>query len=124
MKKDIYETIGARIRQERKNAGLTLQKLAELADISVSFLSYIEANKKKASLNTVKKIADGLDVPLSAIFEEPRMETARNPVYEAKQKFGQIIRDKSKDEIYTILDLVKAGSKFVSSKTPGRKKSK
>jgi transcriptional regulator with XRE-family HTH domain len=123
MRKSIYEFIARRIRQERKKAGLTIERLAEFADISTSFLSYIETNKKKPSLNTIQKIADALDVPLSGLFEELPGDKNRDSIYEAKQRFGQIIHDKSRNEIYAILDMVKISSRFISEKSSkGRRK--
>jgi len=47
MRKNIYEVVGDRIREERKRAGLTIEQLAESTGISTSFLAYIETKKKK-----------------------------------------------------------------------------
>lgn len=55
-------SIGRRISGIRKERGYTQEKLAELADISVQFLSDIENDKKNMTVKTLKKIADALCV--------------------------------------------------------------
>lgn len=48
-------SIGRRISGIRKERGYTQEKLAELADISVQFLSDIENDKKNMTVKTLKK---------------------------------------------------------------------
>lgn len=56
------DTIGGRIAKIRKEQELTQEKLAELSNISVQFLSDIENNKKSMTVTTLRKIADTLNV--------------------------------------------------------------
>jgi len=62
--------LGRRIKEERKKKGMTQEKLAELSGISNNFISYIESGNKNASLKTIKKIADALEITLSDLFRE------------------------------------------------------
>ncbi len=55
-------SIGNRISYIRKERGYTQEKLAELADISIQFLSDIENNKKNMTVTTLRKIADSLNI--------------------------------------------------------------
>lgn len=55
-------SIGRRISGIRKERGYTQEKLAELADISIQFLSDIENDKKNMTVKTLRKIADALHV--------------------------------------------------------------
>lgn len=55
-------SIGKRISYTRKQRGLTQEKLAELANISIQFLSDIENNKKSMTITTLKNLADCLNV--------------------------------------------------------------
>lgn len=55
-------TIGKRVSGIRKERGYTQEKLAELADISIQFLSDIENDKKNMTVITLRKIADVLHV--------------------------------------------------------------
>ncbi len=59
------EKIGKRIRELRKEAGLTLEKLAYESDIgSKGYLSDIERGYAIPSLHKLQQIADHLDVML------------------------------------------------------------
>lgn len=51
-----------RIREVRKSRGLTLEKLAELTDLSVSQLSRIERHGRGWSVTSFPKIAEALNV--------------------------------------------------------------
>lgn len=107
MNRNIYGLLGDRVREERKRAGLTIEKLAELAAISTSFLAYIETKGRKASLETVEKLAAALRIPIAELFK-----TASGPgkdaVHDAAAGFAQLIREKSPAEIQTALEVAKA----------------
>lgn len=105
--KDIYEVVGECIRQERQRAGLTLEQLAERADISSSFLAYIETRGRKASLETIQKLADALKIPVADLFKnlpEPKKDTASD----AARQFIHLVRDRSDGETAAILGVVRA----------------
>lgn len=55
-------TIGNRISYIRKERDYTQEKLAELAGISIQFLSDIENNKKNMTVKSLKNIADSLNI--------------------------------------------------------------
>lgn len=55
-----YEETGKRILMLRKEQGLTRERLAELADISVQFLADIEKGKKNMTVTTLRKISSAL----------------------------------------------------------------
>ncbi len=57
-----YEDTGLRILSLRKNQGLTRERLAEMADISVQFLADIEKGKKSMTVTTLRKLAAALHV--------------------------------------------------------------
>lgn len=56
-------TLGGEIRQLRKARQMTLTDLAQVTGVSVSHLSAIERGVVNATLDKIKKIAAGLDVP-------------------------------------------------------------
>lgn len=58
----MYSQLGKRIKQQRVQARMTQEKLAEEAGISLSFLGHIERGTRKASLDTVVKICNALKV--------------------------------------------------------------
>ena len=57
----IYQIIGRNIRSQRMMHLMTQEKLAEQADISLSFLGHIERGTRKLSVETLYKIAMVLD---------------------------------------------------------------
>lgn len=59
---NFYIEIGKRIKEKRVNAGLTREKLANLAYISDKFLYDIEVGNKGISAETLHKIAKSLGV--------------------------------------------------------------
>lgn len=56
--------MGKQIRTMRTKKGLTQAQLAEQVDLSGTFISAIERGARKASLETIAKIGNALDVPL------------------------------------------------------------
>lgn len=62
--------IGSRITELRKQANLTLAQLAEMASLSPSFLSEIEAGKKSPSFDRLNDICEALSISLSDFFTE------------------------------------------------------
>ena len=56
----MYKAIGRRIRTQRIQRGLTQEKLAEMAGISLSFLGHIERGTRKMSVETLCNLADSL----------------------------------------------------------------
>ncbi len=111
MEKDIYALVGARVREERKRAGLTLEALAGQAGISASFLAYIEANARKPSLATVDKLARGLGVPVSELFKAFPGSHRPHEGPDAAAQFAQSVRDMGPGEKAAVLDIVRAASK-------------
>lgn len=67
---ELLAKVGAGIRAWRKKAGLTMSQLAELADIDVGFLGYVETGKKAPSIITAAKLAKALNLSLSDLFRE------------------------------------------------------
>ena len=59
--KDEFAETGARILQKRKDLGITRERLAEMADISVQFLADIERGAKSRTGATLRKIGAALN---------------------------------------------------------------
>lgn len=65
MKAELKIVIGQRIKEIREREKLTQMKLAERADLSVSYISHIEHGKKSASIETLVNIANELGVTVN-----------------------------------------------------------
>lgn len=63
--------LGAKIRAAREARGLLLKDLAAGCGVTASLLSQVERGHANPSLNTLRAIAQRLEVPLVTFFEEP-----------------------------------------------------
>lgn len=61
---------GQKIKRVRKERGYKLSEIAEKTGYTASFLSQIERNIKRPSLEALRKIADSLDVPIMSFLME------------------------------------------------------
>lgn len=61
--------LGYRIRELRKDMGLSQEKFALKIGMDRTYLASVEAGKRNISIENIKKIADGLGVSLSKLFE-------------------------------------------------------
>jgi transcriptional regulator with XRE-family HTH domain len=73
---DDAAALGGRIRELRKRAGLTLDSVADAAQISASLLSRVERGIAQPSLPTLRTIARALGVPIASLFEGEDRSTA------------------------------------------------
>jgi len=62
-----YKELGKRIRTERRRQDLTQEKLAEMADISDSFMGHIERGGRTMSVETLAKLASALNLSIEYI---------------------------------------------------------
>jgi transcriptional regulator with XRE-family HTH domain len=76
------DRLGARLKELRLSAGLSLRELARQADVSPSLVSQIENGKSRPSVSTLYSFARLLNVPVDELFdaespaEEPRAVAA------------------------------------------------
>ena len=58
-----------KLKKIREQKGLTIEKLAELADISAGYLCHLEnGSRNNPSINVMKNIAKALGVDIAEIF--------------------------------------------------------
>lgn len=60
--------LGEAIKTHRKKLGLSQGDLAQSCDITQSYLSMIEKNKKEPNLSTLKVLSEKLNIPLPVLF--------------------------------------------------------
>ena len=65
----IKEELGKRIRVLRQNTGLSQEKFALKIGMDRTYFASVEAGKRNIAIENIKKIADGLDITLSQLFE-------------------------------------------------------
>ena len=62
--------LGKKIKEARKERGLSIKELAKMVDVSSSLLSQIERDLANPSLNTLRSISNQLEIPMFSLFEE------------------------------------------------------
>lgn len=77
----LEESLGNRLRELRRQQGLSLRALAEKSGLSANTLSLIENGKTSPSVATLQQIALALNIPITAFFE---VKTSRDPVIYTK----------------------------------------
>lgn len=64
----ITEKIGNRIRELRKETGLSQEKFAAKIGMDRTYFASVELGKRNISIVNLEKIADGLNISLSELF--------------------------------------------------------
>jgi len=65
--------IADKIRDLRKEKGLTLKDLSTKTGLSVSFLSQVENGASSLAITSLKKIAEAFDVTMNYFFDVPQV---------------------------------------------------
>ena len=66
---DIQKSFGQKVQQLRKEKGLSQEKFALSIDMDRTYFASVEAGKRNIAIKNIQKIADGLGVSLSELFE-------------------------------------------------------
>jgi transcriptional regulator with XRE-family HTH domain len=70
MSRDICEHFGERIRALREARGISQMALAERVEVEQPYISLVENGKQEPCLRNIEKLAIGLEVPLSKLFQD------------------------------------------------------
>lgn len=65
----MLDELGKKIQTLRKEKHLSQELFALSIDMDRTYLASVEAGKRNISVKNLKKIADGLDISLSILFE-------------------------------------------------------
>lgn len=66
---DIQKSFGLKVQLLRKERGLSQEKFALSIDMDRTYFASVEAGKRNVAIKNIQKIADGLGVSLSELFE-------------------------------------------------------
>lgn len=110
----MLKRIGKRIRNSRKAQKITQEELAEMANISPSFLGMIERGHRIPSLTTVSKICNSLDISVDELLElRPEILKEGKTKYSAGnkdvvlEKVIRLLKDKEEDDKELALRILK-----------------
>jgi transcriptional regulator with XRE-family HTH domain len=103
--KSVSSEVGNRIRQYRKRAELSQERLALNAGLTVSFLGDIERGIKKPSVESLEKLLGAMNISFLEFFDyEYEIKPLRD--CSALEKLTLILKDKPNDEVELILAAV------------------
>lgn len=98
-----FKAIGQRIKYERKQKGLTQEKLAEMLEISTEHLSRIETGSYRPSLNLIEKMCKIFKINESELMFGKSSDFSSNKLL--AEKIESLTNDK-KQALSIIIDLI------------------
>lgn len=105
-----YKLIGERIKEARKNARLSQERLAEMIDVTTVYISRVERGGQ-INLKRLSQISIALSVPIEQLLNGTTMECKNYLNKEFQDLLSQCTKDKQR-LIYNIAKIV-SGIKFV-----------
>jgi transcriptional regulator with XRE-family HTH domain len=97
-----YKAIGQRIKDARAGIGMSQERLAELAGLSMTHTSHIETGNTKVSLPALVQVANALNVSLDDLVCDS-LDKAKT-IFE--NEITQTVQDCSEQEIRVIADMI------------------
>lgn len=102
-----YKSIGQRVKEVRTFKQMSQAELAECINLSVSYISHIETAKKRASLESLVRIANVLGVTIDHLLNGNQ---ANDPA-EYRSELVQLIEDCNSYEKRVIYEISSAAKK-------------
>lgn len=76
------------LREKRREQGLSQEALSELAEVDRTYVGLLERGKRSPGLDSAKKLAAGLNLPLSELIAEAEREFDRASPTPARSRRG------------------------------------
>lgn len=70
MNSDINKIFGRKIAELRQKQHLSQEELSDRCTIHRTYMGAIERGEKSPTLNTIRKIAEGLNIPIRDLFTD------------------------------------------------------
>lgn len=96
-----YGKLGQRLKQRRREAKLTQERLAELCEVSSTYISHIETGIAKVSLDVLYRIS----VALSVTPDYFLLDTVKPPAY-VKGELATLLEKCDRQTLYTATKLI------------------
>ena len=109
-----YTKIGKRIQENRRHRGLSQMTLSEMIDCSPGFVSYIENDVRKMSLDTFIAIANALNTSS----DELLVDCIDNTIMAYNHAFAELISDCSDFEVKVLVDIASATKESLRKHRP------
>lgn len=92
-----YKEMGQRISNERRKYDLTREQLAELIDLSSTFLGQVERGEKKMGLESLIRLSETLHVSVDYLLKGQSQPTSQKS---ADDLYGLILKCSEKEITY------------------------
>lgn len=76
----ISKILGERLRNYRNQKGWSQEKLAERAGLHPTYIGQLERGEKNATIDSICKVANALEIPLEQLFEKINQIDAKNNI--------------------------------------------
>lgn len=84
---ELSQIIGKRLRAARLAAQLSQEALAERCGLHPSYIGQLERGEKNATIESIQKIAGGLGITISSIFEQTETHETADCTRIAREAF-------------------------------------
>ena len=96
------ELLGLKIKEYRKNKKLTQEKMAEILELDVGYISKLEVGRNFPTIGTLEKIAKVLEVDLYKLFQFSESEDS-----DFEKEIVETFRKLNKEKQYTLYRVAK-----------------
>ncbi|RUL47224.1 helix-turn-helix domain-containing protein [Lysinibacillus antri] len=101
---EIVQVVGERIRNFRKERGLSQEELAHQASLHNTYIGQLERGEKNATIESLYKITNALGITLEELFHNTQTGPKANSL-EITQIIS-LLENKSKKDQHTLLQLL------------------
>ena len=99
-----YKLIGSRIKEARKNKGITQEMLAEKLDVTIGYVSQVERGITKISLDLLGAISTILDCDVATLISESAIHSNDYMMTEMIEAISKL-DDKKRKYIFEIIKI-------------------
>ena len=111
MSKNYLKLIGARIRELRKEQGLTQEDVADMAKLNPSYYGRIERGEINVTVDTLLKIADALKVDLTSLLGLPQLKNDLSEK-ELRAKLRKVIENEKAERLQALIMIMEMLSRW------------
>ncbi len=101
----ILVKLGNRIKELRKMQGLSQEKLAAKANLHYTYIGAVERGERNLSLQSIEKIAKGLNVSIAELFSFPERPSTEVGL---REEITNLLRNKNAKALKLVLKVLKA----------------
>jgi len=105
---DIKSLLGKRIRDLRKQRGLSQEELGWKSELHFTYIGAVERGEKNCTVTTLEKIAKGLEISIKDFFDSPFRETDINKLKKEMSNKVNLLSPQALIALKEILKLIDA----------------